>query len=98
MTYSLKDKDVLIVGGGSDIAAAPATDLLQEGARVTLAGRDAGRTAAAAKAIGDTVRAIALDLSARVDPGGRGSGRDRRRARPSRQRGHGAGFWTGRLP
>ncbi|MFI6631154.1 SDR family oxidoreductase [Nonomuraea fuscirosea] len=63
MTYSLKDKDVLIVGGGSDIAAALAADLLQEGARVTLAGRDAGRTAAAAKAIGDTVRAIALDLS-----------------------------------
>ena len=63
MTYSLKDKDVLIVGGGSDIAAALAADLLQEGARVTLAGRDAARTAAAAKAIGDTVRAIALDLS-----------------------------------
>ncbi len=51
------------MGGGSDIAAALAADLLQEGARVTLAGRDAGRTAAAAKAVGDTVRAIALDLS-----------------------------------
>ncbi|MFJ9760535.1 SDR family oxidoreductase [Streptomyces sp. NPDC101149] len=63
MPYSLKDKRVLIVGGGSDIAAALATDLLQEGARVTLAGRNIERTAAAAKAVGDTVRHIELDLS-----------------------------------
>lgn len=63
MTYSLEDKRVLIVGGSSDIAAALATDLLQEGARVTLAGRDIEKTAVAAKAIGDAVRPIALDLS-----------------------------------
>jgi len=63
MPYSLKDKRVLIVGGGSDIAAALATDLLQEGARVTLAGRNIDKTAAAAKAVGDAVRPIALDLS-----------------------------------
>lgn len=63
MPYSLKDKRVLIVGGSSDIAAALATDLLREGARVTLAGRNIEKTTAAAKAIGDAVRPIALDLS-----------------------------------
>ena len=63
MAYSLKDKHVLIVGGSSDIAAALATDLLREGARVTLAGRDIEKTAVAAKAIGDAVRPVALDLS-----------------------------------
>jgi NAD(P)-dependent dehydrogenase (short-subunit alcohol dehydrogenase family) len=63
MTYSLRDKRVLIVGGSSDIAAALATDLLHEGARVTLAGRDIEKTAVAAKAIGDAVRPIALDLA-----------------------------------
>ncbi|WP_030912257.1 SDR family oxidoreductase [Streptomyces sp. NRRL F-5126] len=63
MPYSLKDKHVLIVGGGSDIAAALAGDLLREGAGVTLAGRNAEKTTAAAKAIGDAVRPIALDLS-----------------------------------
>ncbi|MFG2072459.1 SDR family NAD(P)-dependent oxidoreductase [Nonomuraea maritima] len=97
MTYSLKDKDVLIVGGGSDIAAAPATDLLQDGARVTLAGRDAGRTAAAAKAIGGTVRAIALDLSdeesirAAAAQVGTAGGLDHLVSVAT-------GFWTGRLP
>ncbi|MEV0227635.1 SDR family oxidoreductase [Streptomyces sp. NPDC050704] len=50
-------------GGSSDIAAALATDLLREGARVTLAGRDIEKTAVAAKAIGDAVRPVALDLS-----------------------------------
>ncbi|MFK4540478.1 NAD(P)-dependent dehydrogenase (short-subunit alcohol dehydrogenase family) [Streptomyces tendae] len=63
MPYSLKNKRVLIVGGGSDIAAALTTDLLQEGARVTLAGRDIGKTTAAARAVGDVVRPVALDLS-----------------------------------
>ncbi len=63
MTYSLQHKHVLIVGGSSDIAAALATDLLGEGARVTLAGRDFEKTAVAAKAVGDTVRPLALDLS-----------------------------------
>lgn len=63
MTYSLENKRVLIVGGGSDIAAALATDLLREGARVTLAGRDIEKTAAAARAIANAVQPIALDLS-----------------------------------
>jgi NAD(P)-dependent dehydrogenase (short-subunit alcohol dehydrogenase family) len=63
MTYSLENKDVLIVGDSSDIAAALAADLLQEGARVTLAGRDVEKMAVAAKAIGEAVRPIALDLS-----------------------------------
>src|SRR3954447_5218869 len=63
MAYSLKDKHVLIVGGSSDIAAALATDLLRDGARVTLAGRDIEKTTVAAKAIGDAVRPVALDLS-----------------------------------
>jgi NAD(P)-dependent dehydrogenase (short-subunit alcohol dehydrogenase family) len=63
MTYSLGNKSVLIVGGSSDIAAALAADLLQEGARVTLAGRDVEKMAVAAKAIGEAVRPIALDLS-----------------------------------
>lgn len=63
MPYSLKDKRVLIVGSGSDIAAALATDLLREGARVTLAGRNIERTASAAKALGDAVRPLSLDLS-----------------------------------
>jgi NAD(P)-dependent dehydrogenase (short-subunit alcohol dehydrogenase family) len=63
VTYSLENKRVLIVGGGSDIAAAMAGDLLHEGARVTLAGRDIERTAVAAKTVGNAVRPIALDLS-----------------------------------
>ncbi|MFE9855381.1 SDR family oxidoreductase [Streptomyces sp. NPDC005780] len=63
MAYSLRDKHVLIVGGSSDIAAALATDLLREGARVTLGGRGIEKTAVAAKGIGDAVRPVALDLS-----------------------------------
>ncbi|MEU4245853.1 SDR family oxidoreductase [Amycolatopsis sp. NPDC026612] len=63
MTYALENKRVLIVGGSSDIAAALATDLLREGVRVTLAGRDFEKTAVAAKAVGDDVRPMALDLS-----------------------------------
>ncbi|MFF7557175.1 SDR family oxidoreductase [Streptomyces olivaceus] len=63
MPYSLKNKRVLIVGSGSDIAAALVTDLLREGARVTLAGRNIEKTASAAKALGDAVRPLSLDLS-----------------------------------
>ena len=60
---ALTGKHVLIVGGSSDIAAALAADLLREGARVTLTGRDDEKTAAAARAIGDAVRPVTLDLS-----------------------------------
>ncbi|MFF4639429.1 SDR family oxidoreductase [Streptomyces olivaceus] len=63
MPYSLRDKRVLIVGSGSDIAAALVTDLLREGARVTLAGRNIEKTASATKALGDAVRPLSLDLS-----------------------------------
>lgn len=63
MAYSLKDKHVLIVGAGSDITAALATDLLEEGARITLAGRNIEKAAVAANALGDKVRTVALDLS-----------------------------------
>lgn len=48
---TLKDKRVLVIGGGSGIGLGIATSAASEGAKVTIASRDAGKIAAAAKPI-----------------------------------------------
>jgi NAD(P)-dependent dehydrogenase (short-subunit alcohol dehydrogenase family) len=48
---TLKDKRILVIGGGSGIGLGVARGAAQEGARVTIASRDAAKIAAAAKPI-----------------------------------------------
>jgi NADP-dependent 3-hydroxy acid dehydrogenase YdfG len=64
----LQNKVCLVTGGGSGIGLAVARALLDEGARVAIAGRNAAklRSAAADLAGGDRLLAIAADVS---DPG-----------------------------
>lgn len=49
MDLQLKGREALVVGGSSGIGRATAAILLREGARVTIAGRDAARLEAAAR-------------------------------------------------
>jgi NAD(P)-dependent dehydrogenase (short-subunit alcohol dehydrogenase family) len=55
---ALKDKRVLVIGGGSGIGLGVAKGAAQEGAKVLIASRDAKRIAEAAKFIGATSAAI----------------------------------------
>ena len=55
---TLKDKRVLVIGGGSGIGLGIARGAAREGARVVIASRDAEKIAAAAKPIGATSAAI----------------------------------------
>ena len=50
----LKDKNVLVIGGGSGIGFGIAKGAAEEGAKVTIASRDAEKIAAKAKSIGAT--------------------------------------------
>jgi NAD(P)-dependent dehydrogenase (short-subunit alcohol dehydrogenase family) len=56
-------KTILVVGGTSGIGAALARNIVAEGDRVILTGRDEARANEAAAAIGDSAQGIALDLS-----------------------------------
>ena len=53
---TLKDKRVLVIGGGSGIGLGVAKGAAQEGAKVMIASRDAKKIAEAAKTIGATSR------------------------------------------
>ncbi len=55
---TLKDKRVLVIGGGSGIGLGVARGAAKEGAKVLIASRDAGKIAEAAKTIGATSAAI----------------------------------------
>lgn len=57
------DQHLLIVGGTSGIGLALAEAAVDEGARVTIAGRDAGRLEEAVLAIGGDVRGESVDVS-----------------------------------
>jgi NAD(P)-dependent dehydrogenase (short-subunit alcohol dehydrogenase family) len=58
----LKDKRVLIVGGGSGIGFSVAQACLEEGARVVVASSDAKRVQAAADRLGAGASGVRLDL------------------------------------
>jgi NAD(P)-dependent dehydrogenase (short-subunit alcohol dehydrogenase family) len=55
---ALKDKRILVIGGGSGIGLGIAKGAAQEGAKVLIASRDAEKIAAAAKPIGATSAVI----------------------------------------
>ena len=67
MTWSVKDKTILVTGGNSGIGFAGAEELSRMGARVFVTSRDAGRARAAAAAIsartGNAVTGFGLDFS-----------------------------------
>lgn len=62
MTYSLNGKRVVVVGGSSSIAAAIALEVVTQGGRVTLTGRNLEKTTATARSVGEEVEAVVLDL------------------------------------
>lgn len=57
------DRHYVIVGGTSGIGLELAKDLLAEGNRVTITGRDQNRTADIARSLGDNAAGVALDIS-----------------------------------
>jgi 3-oxoacyl-[acyl-carrier protein] reductase len=60
---ALQGKTGLVTGSGTGIGRAVAERFAREGARVVIADRDAEAASAAAAAIGDAARAIAMDIS-----------------------------------
>jgi len=63
MRQSLEDASVVVVGGTSGIGLATATLARDAGARVTIAGRDEQRLAAARAQLGGDVDGVALDVA-----------------------------------
>ncbi|MGI6872071.1 MULTISPECIES: SDR family oxidoreductase [Amycolatopsis] len=63
MTYTLKDKRVLLIGSGSGIGSAVAAALRSEGAAVVLAGRNPDKFADTMKRLDITEPAVHIDLS-----------------------------------
>ena len=59
----LEGRHALVTGGGRGIGAAISRHLLSLGASVTITGRDAARLGAAAAAMGDAVRGLAMDVT-----------------------------------
>lgn len=58
----LKDKRILVIGGGSGIGKAIAEGALAEGASVVIASTNAAKIAAAAKQLGDKASGTTLDV------------------------------------
>lgn len=63
MDLGVRDKGYLIVGGTAGMGLAAAAVLAADGARVAIAGRDAGRAASAAASIGPGVSVITGDVT-----------------------------------
>jgi NAD(P)-dependent dehydrogenase (short-subunit alcohol dehydrogenase family) len=59
----MNNEHVVIIGGSSGIGLAAAQRAVAAGARVTIAGRDAGRLASAAESLGQTVGAHTVDVT-----------------------------------
>lgn len=64
---NLKDKRVLVIGGGSGIGFGIAKGAADEGAKVTIASRDADKIAAKAKSIGGTAAVLDVGEEANVE-------------------------------
>src|SRR4051812_42464151 len=62
MPTSLDGASVVVIGGSSGIGLATARMAVEAGARVTIAGRDADRLAAARADLGGSVTAISADV------------------------------------
>jgi NAD(P)-dependent dehydrogenase (short-subunit alcohol dehydrogenase family) len=63
MTASLQDTTVVVIGGSSGIGLATARLAAAAGARVTIAGRDEDRLAAALDSLGGDVAGVGLDVA-----------------------------------
>jgi NAD(P)-dependent dehydrogenase (short-subunit alcohol dehydrogenase family) len=63
MSKSMQDASVVVIGGSSGIGLATARLASEAGARVTIAGRDKDRLAAALQTLGDDARGVALDVA-----------------------------------
>lgn len=63
----LKDKKVLVIGGGSGIGFGIARGAAEEGAKVTIASRDAGKIAQKAKSIGATGAVLDVSEEANIE-------------------------------
>jgi NAD(P)-dependent dehydrogenase (short-subunit alcohol dehydrogenase family) len=63
----LKGKSVLVIGGGSGIGFGIAKGAAEEGAKVTIASRDAGKIAEKAKSIGGTAAVLDVSEEANVE-------------------------------
>jgi NAD(P)-dependent dehydrogenase (short-subunit alcohol dehydrogenase family) len=63
MPQLLQDADVVVIGGTSGIGLATAAMAQEAGARVTVAGRDEDRLAAALDQLGGRARGVALDVA-----------------------------------
>jgi NADP-dependent 3-hydroxy acid dehydrogenase YdfG len=59
----LQGQVVVVTGGGSGVGKAIAAQLLQNGAKVVIAGRDAAKLEAAAAELGGEIFAVATDVS-----------------------------------
>jgi len=63
----LKGKSVLVIGGGSGIGFGIAKGAAEEGAKVTVASRDAGKISEKAKSIGGTAAVLDVSEEANVE-------------------------------
>jgi NAD(P)-dependent dehydrogenase (short-subunit alcohol dehydrogenase family) len=63
MPASMKNAAVVVIGGSSGIGLATARLATEAGARVTIAGRDESRLAAALDTLGGDVRGVTLDVA-----------------------------------
>ncbi|MET8831945.1 SDR family oxidoreductase [Streptomyces sp. NPDC004610] len=61
MDLELKDRVYIVTGGTRGLGNAVARELIADGAKVVITGRDAGRTAEAAAALGANAAGVAVD-------------------------------------
>jgi len=67
VTHALAGRHALVTGGGRGIGAAIAAELVGQGARVTLLGRDQGRLASTAAALAGEVSFVVADVANRTE-------------------------------